>query len=74
VLALLSASEFSNIKFLKHTALIFEEQMKVQKFREKGLSQPHYSMQHIEDYGLLCFKDKIYIPQSLKTKSTLLVP
>jgi hypothetical protein len=53
VLALLSESEFS-----MHTALIFKEQMKVQGLREKGLAQPHYSMQHIEGYGLLCFKDK----------------
>jgi hypothetical protein len=30
VLALLSESEFSNIKFPMHTALIFMEQMKVQ--------------------------------------------
>jgi hypothetical protein len=64
VLALLSDSEFSNIKFPKHTALIFNEQMKVQGLREKGLSQPHYSIQNIEGYDLLCFKDKIYIPQS----------
>jgi hypothetical protein len=39
--------------------------MKVQGRREKGLSQPHYSIQHIEGYDLLCFKDKMYIPQSL---------
>jgi hypothetical protein len=66
VLSLLSDSEVSNIKFPMHTALIFKEQMKVQGLREKGLSQPHYSMQHIEGYGLLCFKDKIYIPQSFR--------
>jgi Integrase zinc binding domain len=48
-----------------HTALIFEEQMKVQGLREKGLSQPHYSMQGCD---LLCFKDKIYIPQSLRQR------
>jgi transposase InsO family protein len=68
VLALLSESEFSNIKFPMHTALIFKEQMKVQGLREKGLSQPHYSMKHIEGYDLLCFKDKIYIPQSLRQR------
>jgi hypothetical protein len=42
--------------------------MKVQGLREKGLSQPHYSMQSIEGYDLLCFKDKIYIPQSLRQR------
>ena len=73
VLALLSESEFSNIKFPMHTALIFREQMKVQGLRKKGLSQPHYTMQHIEGYDLLCFKDKIYIPSVFKTKSTILV-
>ena len=51
-----------------HTALIFKEQMKVQGLREKGLSQPHYTMQHIEGYDLLCFKEKIYILQSLWKK------
>jgi hypothetical protein len=61
-----------------HTALIFKEQAKVKEpgFREIGLVQPHYSIQHIEAYDLLCYKEKIYIPQSLRqtTKSTLLVP
>jgi Integrase zinc binding domain len=51
-----------------HTAFIFKEQMKVQGLREKGLSQTHYSMQHIESYDLLCFKDKMYIPQSLRQR------
>jgi hypothetical protein len=37
-LALLFESEFSNIKFPMHTALIFKEQMTVQGLREKGLS------------------------------------
>jgi hypothetical protein len=59
VLALLSALEFSNIKFPMQRALIFEEQMKVQGLREKGLSQPHYSIQHIEGYDPLYCKDKI---------------
>jgi hypothetical protein len=47
-----------------HTALIFKEQAKVKEsgFREKGLAQPHYSIQHIEGYDLLCYKEKIYIP------------
>jgi hypothetical protein len=61
-------SEFSSIKFPMHTALIFKEQVKVQGLREKGLSQPHYSMQHIERYDLVCYKDKIYIPQSLRQR------
>jgi hypothetical protein len=61
-----------------HTALIFKEQAKVNKpgLREKGLDQPHYSIQHIEGYDLICYKEKIYIPQSLiqETNSTVLVP
>jgi hypothetical protein len=60
-----------------HNALIFKEQAKVKEpgLREKGLAQPHYSIQYIEGYDLLCYKEKIYIPQSLKkkTKSTVLV-
>jgi hypothetical protein len=81
VLTLLSGSEnnsISNIKLkiLTHTALIFKEQAKVKGLKEKGLAQPHYSIQHIEGYDLLCYKEKIYIPQSLRqvTKSTVLVP
>jgi hypothetical protein len=65
VLTLLSGSEnnsISNIKFPMHTTLIFKEQAKVKGFREKGLAQPHYSIQHIEGYDLLCYKEKIYIP------------
>jgi hypothetical protein len=68
VLTLLSGSEnnsISNIKFTTpmHTALIFKEQAKVKRqgLREKGLAQPHYSIQHIEGYDLLCYKEKIYI-------------
>jgi hypothetical protein len=59
-----------------HTALIFKEQAKVKGLREKGLAQPHDSIQHIEGYDLLCYKEKIYIPQSLiqTTKSTVLEP
>jgi hypothetical protein len=47
-----------------HTALIFKEQAKVKEpgLREKGLAQPHYSIQHIEGYDILCYKEKIYIP------------
>jgi hypothetical protein len=60
------------------TALTFKEQAKVKEegLREKGLSQPYYSKQHIEGYDILCYKEKIYISQSLrmKTKSTVLVP
>jgi hypothetical protein len=81
VLTLLSGSEnnsISNIKLTINTPLIFKEQAKVKepRPREKGLAQPHYSIQHIEEYDLLCYIEKIYIPQSLrqKTKSTVLVP
>jgi hypothetical protein len=47
-----------------HTALIFKEQAKVKEpeSREKGLPQPHYSIQNIEEFDLLCYKEKIYIP------------
>jgi hypothetical protein len=68
-LTLLSGSENNNISNIKstipmHTALIFKEQAKVKEsgLRENGLSQPHYSIQHIEGYDLLCYKEKIYIP------------
>jgi hypothetical protein len=61
-----------------HTALIFKDQAKVKEegLREKGLAQPHYSIQHIEGYDILYYKEKIYIPQSLRqrTTSTVLVP
>jgi hypothetical protein len=42
-----------------HTALIFKEQAKVKNtgLREKGLAQPHYPIQNIEGYDLLCYKD-----------------
>jgi hypothetical protein len=65
VLTLLSGSENNSISNIKlttpmHTALIFKEQAKVKEtgLRKKGLSQPHYSIQHIEAYGLLCYKEK----------------
>jgi hypothetical protein len=83
VLTLLSRSEDNSISNIKwtipmHNALIFKEQAKVKDtgLREKGLAQFHDSMQHIEGYDLLCYKEKIYILQSLTqtTKSTLLVP
>jgi Integrase zinc binding domain len=67
-LTLLSESEHSSIKFPMKTALIFKEQIKVPGLRNKELSQTHYAMQHIEGYDLLCYKDKIYIPQSLRKK------
>jgi Integrase zinc binding domain len=67
-LAILSESQHSNIKFPMYTALIFKEQVKVHGLREKGLSQPHYSMQNIEQHDLLCYKDIIYIPQSLRQR------
>jgi hypothetical protein len=64
VLTLLSGSENNSISNIKstipmHTALIFKEQAKVKEIglREKGLAQPHYSIQHIEGYDLLCYKD-----------------
>jgi hypothetical protein len=81
VLTLLSGSENNSISNIKltipmHTALIFKEQAKIKASREKGLAQPHYSIKHIEGYDLLCYKEKIYIPQSLRnmTMSTVLVP
>jgi hypothetical protein len=68
VLALLSGSENNSISNIKltirmHTALIFKEEAKVKDtgLREKRLAQPHYSIQHIEGYDLLCYKEKIYI-------------
>jgi hypothetical protein len=64
VLTLLSGSEndgISNIKLTTpmHIGLIFKEQTKVNepKLIEKGLAQPHYSIQHIEGYDLLCYKE-----------------
>jgi hypothetical protein len=61
VLTIFSGSENNSISHIKtsipmHTALIFNEQAKVKKsgLREKGLDQPHYSIQHIEGYDLLC--------------------
>jgi hypothetical protein len=56
----LSGSESNSISNIKlhipiHTALIFKEQAKIKEpgLREKGLAQPHYSIQHIEGYDLL---------------------
>jgi hypothetical protein len=60
VLTLLSGSENNSISYIKlttpmHTALIFKEPVNVKEpgLREKGLAQPHYSIQHIEGYNLL---------------------
>jgi hypothetical protein len=65
VLTLLSGSEnniISNIKLTipMHTALTFKEQAKVKGLREKCLVQPHYSIQHIEGYDLLCYKKRLF--------------
>jgi hypothetical protein len=62
VLRLLSGSENNSISNIKltipmHTALIFKEQAKVKGLREKALAQPHFSIKHIEGYGLLCYKE-----------------
>jgi hypothetical protein len=64
LLRLLSGSENNSISNIKlttpmHTTLIFKEQAKVKEpgLRDKGLTQPHYSIQHIEGYDLLCYKD-----------------
>jgi hypothetical protein len=63
VLTLLSGSENNSISDIKltilmHTALVFKEQAndKEPGLREKGLAQPHYSIQHIDVYDLLCYK------------------
>jgi hypothetical protein len=42
-----------------HTSLIFKEQAKVNELglRENGLVQSHYSIQNIEGYDLICYKD-----------------
>jgi hypothetical protein len=70
LLTLLSGSENNSISNIKltipmQTALIFKEQAKLKGsgLREKGLAQPHYSIQHIEGYDLLCYQEMIYIPQ-----------
>jgi hypothetical protein len=65
VLTLLSGSENSSIRNIKltilmHTALIFKEQAKVKGLRERALSQPRYSIQHIEGYDHLCYKQDLH--------------
>jgi hypothetical protein len=69
VLTLLLGSENNSTCNIKstipmHIALIFKEHAKVKEpgLRQKGLAQPHYSIQHIEGYALLCYKEKICIP------------
>jgi hypothetical protein len=64
VSTILSGSENNSISNIKltvpmHNALIFKEQAKVKQpgLTEKGLAQHHYSIQHIEGYDLLCYKD-----------------
>jgi hypothetical protein len=44
-----------------HTALIFKEEIKFKEpgLREKILAQSHYSIQQIEGYDLLCYKDNM---------------
>jgi hypothetical protein len=61
LLTLLSGSENNSISKTKleiqmHTALIFKGQAKVEELglRDKGLGQPHYSIQRITGYDLLC--------------------
>jgi hypothetical protein len=55
-----------NMTIPMQTALIFKEQEKAKGLREKGLDESQYSIQHIEGYDLLCYKEKIYIPQSFR--------
>jgi hypothetical protein len=61
-----------------HTALIFKEQAKVNEpgLIEKGSAQPHYSIQHIEGYDILCYTDNQQDLHSsiIETMSTVLIP
>jgi hypothetical protein len=81
VLTLLSGSESNSISNIKlripiHTALIFKEQAKVKEIglREKDLVQPHYSIQHIEGYDLLCYNNKKFIRDRLEQKRLSEIP
>jgi hypothetical protein len=56
------------IEFPLHKALIYHEQLKGKGLREKAADKPHSSLQNIEGYDLLCFKDKIYISQPLRQR------
>jgi hypothetical protein len=65
VLTLLSGSESNSISNIKlttpmHTALIVKEQAKIKepRLREKGLSQPHYSIKQMKDM-IFSFTKKI---------------
>jgi hypothetical protein len=78
VLTLLSGSEINSISNIKwkipmHTVLIFKEQVTVKDIglRERGLAQPHYSIQQIEGCDPPCYKEKIDIPQSLRHPSSV---
>jgi hypothetical protein len=61
-----------------HTVLIFKEQAKAKEpgLREKGSSQPHYSIKHIGGYDIRFYKDnkKDLHSSIIETKSTVLVP
>jgi hypothetical protein len=50
----LSHLDIDSLK-IQEEEMIFKEQAKVNEpgLREKGLAQPHYSIQHIEGYDLL---------------------
>jgi hypothetical protein len=61
-----------NIEFPMHTALIFKDKAKVKGLREKSSAQPDYSIQDIEGYDFLCYKETIYIPQSLRQQKQIL--
>jgi hypothetical protein len=73
LLTLFSGSENNSISNIKlttpmHTALIFKEQAKFKDtgLIEKSLAQTHYSIQHIEGYDLLCYRDnKHYLNSSI---------
>jgi transcriptional regulator len=64
-LAILSESKHSNIKFPMYTAVIFRVQVKVTGFREKGLSQPHFSKMLVKDSeaSILCLMRSVHWPK-----------
>jgi hypothetical protein len=78
-LTLLSRSENSSIisiKYPMHTALICKEKAKVKEpgLRENRLAQPHYSLQYIERYNLLFYKEnKQYLHSSIIEKKQRLL-
>jgi Integrase zinc binding domain len=73
-LTLLLQSEHSNIQVPNAYCLDIQRAEKSQwtQRTEQGLSQLHYFMKYIEGYDLLCYRDKIYIPQSLRQKQKVL--